>query len=101
MREIIDEVREIVDKEPAIRPKKKFQEYWIITPPGSFANRKGDTKTRHVHIGRLDESKKKSLVARGFDILPKDKWKFEDLKSRIPGLEKWSVSITNKILRSS
>jgi len=91
MKDLIDDVRKKVGRDPAIEPSYKFPEYWIITPPGSLVDTHGNTnKIRHAQKGRLNKSQVELLKSIGFDILNKNNFTFQQLKSMFPNLGRWS-----------
>ena len=87
MKDLINEVRLEVGRDRAQSVDKTLTNYWIVTPPGSYANKNGDTKERHTHKVPLNDAQVKSLVATGFDIFEGKKFEFKDLKKLIPNIE--------------
>lgn len=75
IKEIIDEIRMEVGREPAREPKQSFPGYWIITPAGRG-------KKRRVFVGPLKNEQVQLLESKRFDILKTEKFTFEEIKSK-------------------
>ena len=95
MKDLIDDIRKQVGRDPARTPKRKSSQelpkYWIITPPGSMVDKDGNpNKIRHLQEGPLNKSQVKLLETLGYDILEKNKFTFQQLKSMFPNIKKLS-----------